>query len=74
MLPPLEKFLPAPREHDDAHRGIAVECREAYCELVALCHRHDVEWRPVKDDVGALGGFVPLDAESVARRERCGKS
>ena len=69
MLPPLEKCSPIGAQHDDADAGVLVEALEHQPKLVALRHRHDVERRPVEDDVGALARLVDLDAEAVERGE-----
>ena len=52
-------------QHDDPHAGVLIQAFEHQAKLVALLHRHHVERWPVEDDVGALAGFVDLDAEAV---------
>ena len=56
--------------HDDAHALVLVQRLEHEAQLVALRHGDDVEGRAVQDDVGALFGFVDLDAEPVQLARR----
>ena len=52
-------------DHDDAHARILVQRLEHQPQLIALRHRHDIEGRPVEDDIGALMRLVDFDLEAV---------
>jgi hypothetical protein len=65
------KMLAGGPQDDDADAGNGVERLEHRAQLLALCHRDDVERWPVEDHIGALPLGIQLQAEAVETLGEC---